>query len=81
MGISQFGNWVKEKKKDNRRKLNNLVDDIIQGKQLEIFDKDAKRPHLHISDAVELVHNFVCSGFEGQILNVGFDKNNKTKKS
>ena len=60
--------------------INNLVDDIIQGKQLEIFDKDAKRPHLHISDAVELVHNFVCSGFEGQILNVGFDKNNKTKK-
>lgn len=60
--------------------INNLIDDIKTGKKLEIFDKDAKRPHLHISDAVEIIHNFVCSGFEGQILNIGFDENNKTKK-
>ena len=60
--------------------INNLVDDVKQGKQLEIYDKDAKRPHLHIDNAVDIIHNFVCSGFEGQILNIGFDEYNKTKK-
>jgi len=60
--------------------INNLVDDIKQGKQLEIYDKDAKRPHLHIDNAVDIIHNFVCSGFEGQILNIGFNEYNKTKK-
>lgn len=39
-----------------------------------------KRPHLHIDNAVDIIHNFVCSGFEGQILNIGFDEYNKTKK-
>ena len=60
--------------------INNLIDDIKTGKKLEIFDKDAKRPHLHIENATDIIHNFVCSGFEGQILNIGFDEFNKTKK-
>ena len=60
--------------------INNLIDDIQKGKKLEIFDKDAKRPHLHIENATDIIHNFVCSGFEGQILNIGFDEFNKTKK-
>ena len=60
--------------------INNLIHDIKEGRQLEIFDKDAKRPHLHVDNCALILFQMICNGFDGKILNIGFDEFNTSKK-
>ena len=60
--------------------INNLISDIKNKKKLEIFDPEAKRPHLHVNNAVDILTQLIQNGFDGQILNIGFTEFNQTKR-
>ena len=60
--------------------INNLIYDIKNKKDLEIFDPNAKRPHLHVNNTVEILHHLISNSFDGQILNIGYNEFNQTKK-
>lgn len=60
--------------------INNIIDDIKKGNKLEIWDPDAKRPHLYIDDAVQILNFLVHHNFDEPILNIGFDFLNVTKR-
>ena len=60
--------------------INNLVDDIKNGKEVVIFDPLAERPHLHIRDCVKILKSLIETGFKGQIINVGKNELNINKK-
>lgn len=60
--------------------INNIIDDIKNKNKLEIWDPDAKRPHLYIDDAVQVLNFLVHHNFDEPILNIGFDYLNITKR-
>ena len=60
--------------------INNLVSDIKNKIPLEIFDKDAKRPHLNVHNCANILFQMICNGFDEKILNIGFDEFNTSKK-
>jgi len=60
--------------------INNLVDCYRNNKKIEIFDSNASRPHLHISDCIELFLYVMSFDFDNKIINVGFNELNITKK-
>jgi len=60
--------------------INNLIYDIKTGKDLEIFDPEANRPHLNVHDCKEILFQLIVNGFEEKILNVGYDDLNISKK-
>jgi nucleoside-diphosphate-sugar epimerase len=59
--------------------INNILDDIIQGKQIEIFDPFAKRPHLHVLDCARIIGELINCDVEEKILNIGFNELNINK--
>ena len=60
--------------------INNIIYDIKNKNKLEIWDPDAKRPHLCIDDAVKILNFLVHHNFEDRILNLGLNKFNITKR-
>ncbi len=60
--------------------INNLIEDIKEGKSVEIWDPEAHRPHLHIDDACELLFGLINTPYKDKILNLGYDELNITKR-
>ena len=59
--------------------INNILEDVKDNKEIEIFDPTAKRPHLYINDCVKILSQLIMSGFDGKILNIGFNELNVSK--
>ena len=60
--------------------INSIIKDIKQNKKIEIFDPEAKRPHIHIRDAVEMVRHLVSRRPDEKIINIGPQDGNRTKR-
>lgn len=60
--------------------INNLVDEILKNKYVEIYDPLAIRPHLHVRDASIILSNILTSGINCGILNVGNNNLNISKE-
>jgi nucleoside-diphosphate-sugar epimerase len=59
--------------------INNLIQDIKENKQIEIFDPTAERPHLHVKDCVKILKSIIESNFNGKIINIGKNELNISK--
>jgi nucleoside-diphosphate-sugar epimerase len=59
--------------------INNIIDDVIDEKIIEIYDPFAKRPHLHVIDCVKIITNLVNIQFNEPILNIGVNELNINK--
>ena len=60
--------------------INNFVNDIKIGKQIEVFDADSTRPHLHVKNASEILTNILYYPINEKIINIGYSKYNITKR-
>jgi nucleoside-diphosphate-sugar epimerase len=72
-----YGN---SKLKRNDVLINNLIQDLKENKEIEIFDPLAERPHLHVKDCVKVFKSIIESDFSGKIINVGKNELNINKK-
>ena len=59
--------------------INNIINDVIDEKIIEIYDPFAKRPHLHVIDCVKIITTLVTTQFEESILNIGVNELNINK--
>lgn len=59
--------------------INNIINDVIDEKIIEIYDPFAKRPHLHVIDCVKIITNLVNIQFNEPILNIGVNELNINK--
>jgi len=59
--------------------INNIINDVIDEKIIEIYDPFAKRPHLHVIDCVKIITNLVNTQFNEPILNIGVNELNINK--
>jgi nucleoside-diphosphate-sugar epimerase len=59
--------------------INNIINDVIDEKPIEIYDPLAKRPHLHVIDCVKIITTLVTTQFEESILNIGVNELNINK--
>ena len=59
--------------------INNILNDIILGVEIKIFDSTANRPHLHVNDCAEILSQLVEKKIEERIINIGFNELNKSK--
>lgn len=59
--------------------INNILEDIKYKKEIEIFDPEAKRPHLHVLDCVKVLSKLISLDFDYKILNIGFNELNVSK--
>jgi nucleoside-diphosphate-sugar epimerase len=60
--------------------INNIINDVIDEKSIEIYDPLAKRPHLHVTDCVKIITTLVNIQFNEPILNIGFNELNINKR-
>lgn len=58
--------------------INDMIYRIKRGERLEIYDPEAKRPHLHVLDAADILASLVDQDTPN-ILNIGYNENNFTK--
>lgn len=59
--------------------INNIINDVIDEKIIEIYDPFSKRPHLHVIDCVKIITNLVNIQFNESILNIGVNELNINK--
>jgi nucleoside-diphosphate-sugar epimerase len=59
--------------------INNMLEDVKDNKEIEIFDPTAKRPHLHIDDCVNVLTKLIEIDIIDKIINVGFNQLNVSK--
>lgn len=59
--------------------INNMLEDIKDNKEIEIFDPTAKRPHLHIYDCVNVLSQLIEIDIIDNIINIGFNQLNVSK--
>ena len=59
--------------------INNIINDVIDEKIIEIYDPFAKRPHLHVIDCVKIISTLVNIQFNEPILNIGVNELNINK--
>lgn len=60
--------------------INNIINDVIDGKDIEIYDPLAKRPHLHVLDCAKILSNLISIRIEEPILNIGYNDLNINKR-
>lgn len=60
--------------------INNLIKNIKRTKSVNIYDEQAWRPNLHVSDCISIVSNLISKNTEDTKINVGFNSLNITKK-
>lgn len=60
--------------------INSIIKDIKENKKIEIFDPEAKRPHIHMRDAVEMVRHMVSRKPVEKIINIGPPDGNISKR-
>ena len=60
--------------------INNFVNDIKIGKQIEVFDADSTRPHLHVRNAALILQSLLHYPIKEKITNIGYSKFNITKR-
>ena len=59
--------------------INDIIQNIIEKKSIEIYDPLAKRPHLHVKDCVRILSNLINTNINETILNIGFNNLNISK--
>jgi nucleoside-diphosphate-sugar epimerase len=61
--------------------INKIIDNIRNGKSIDIFDKNSKRPYICIKDCVRILSNLRYNhhSISEKILNIGFNEFNFTK--
>jgi nucleoside-diphosphate-sugar epimerase len=59
--------------------INNMLENVKDNKEIEIFDPTAKRPHLHINDCVNVLTKLIEIDIIHNIINIGFNKLNVSK--
>jgi nucleoside-diphosphate-sugar epimerase len=59
--------------------INNILEDIIEKKEIEIYDPTAKRPHLHVLDCVNILSHLIDIEYDDKILNIGKNELNINK--
>lgn len=59
--------------------INNMLEDLKDNKEIEIFDPTAKRPHLHVNDCVNVLTKLIEVDIIDKIINVGFNQLNVSK--
>ena len=59
--------------------INNMLEDVKDNKEIEIFDPTAKRPHLHVNDCVNVLTKLIEVDIIDKIINVGFNQLNVSK--
>ena len=59
--------------------INNLIQDIKEGKPIEIFDPLAERPHLHVKDCVKILKSIIEGDYNDTIINIGKNELNINK--
>jgi nucleoside-diphosphate-sugar epimerase len=59
--------------------INNILNDIIDNKVIEIYDPSANRPHLNVIDCSKILSNLINLKIDEQILNIGYNQLNINK--
>lgn len=60
--------------------INFLLDSVKEGNEIDIFDPDSSRPHIHLRDVVEMIRHLSSRTITDRIINVGSRDANITKR-
>lgn len=60
--------------------INFLIDSVKNNNQIDIFDPDSSRPHIHLNDVVEMIRHLTSRKITDRIINVGSLNANITKR-
>lgn len=60
--------------------INDMLNEILKGNSIEIYDPTAKRPHLHVLDCAKIITQLLETGFDEKVLNIGYNDLNINKR-
>jgi nucleoside-diphosphate-sugar epimerase len=59
--------------------INNIIKDVKENKEIQIYESEAYRPNLNVSDCAEIIYKIISQNIKDKIINVGFNEFNISK--